>query len=232
VRKEIAGLLDSVRRRGVGTSLRLLAGELCFDAWFGTETRAVLEGPELGTLVRAADNGRAIYHAINPVVFARAIGQLQALAPDALSHGSFVDFGSGKGRALILAARAGFPRVTGIEWSPVLHALCRRNVEAAWQRRTLCAEHELHLGDAARFDVPDDSTVWFWFNPFDAAMSERVATNLRDSLERRPRPAYLIYARPVHAGLLTAQGFRVAAEVRLARDYVDALILQHRLAAA
>ncbi len=219
-----------MRRRGPGATLRLLAGELWFDAWFRTETRAVLEGSELGTLVGAADDRHAIYHAVNPIVFARAIVQLQALAPDALSQGSFIDFGSGKGRALILAARAGFQRVVGVEWSPVLHALCRRNLESAWERRALRSAHELHLCDAARFTVPDDSSVWFWFNPFDATLTDRVAMHLLDSLKRRPRPAYLIYARPTQVAVLVAQGFRIVSEVRLAPDYLDALILKHRLA--
>lgn len=228
MRRELAGLLDSVRRRGVTPSLRLLAREVWFDAWFGTETHAVLEGSQLGSLEGGGDNRVAIYHAINPVVFARAIEQLRALEPDATRLGSFVDFGSGKGRALILAARAGFRRVVGVEHSPVLHACCERNLQCASRRRSLPAEFEIHFGEATRFRVPDDSIAWFWFNPFDAESTRQVAGNLVASLVRRPRQAYLIYARPTHASLLQASGFSVTAEVRVGPRHVDALILQYR----
>lgn len=227
MRRELAGFLDSAGRRGLIRSLELLANELWFDVRYGTETRAVLEGHQLGDLVGDSDSQLPIYHAINPLVFASVMTQLRALDPEVSSRGSFVDFGSGKGRALILAARAGFQRLVGIDYSPVLDATCRRNLAHVWRRRELAATYELHLGNATQFVVPDDSVVWFWFNPFDAASAERVAVGLLASLQRRPRPAYLIYARPLCTSPLQALGFRVAAEIQLAPGYVDALILRH-----
>ena len=209
-------------------SLQLLTSELWFDPWFGTETRAVLEGDQLGDLAGGPDRHPPIYHAVNPLVFAHALKQVRTLAPDASRQGAFVDFGSGKGRALILAAGAGFQRVVGIEYSSVLHACCRQNLDRAWRRRAFSGAYQLHLGNAAQFAVPDDSVVWFWFNPFDSTSARQVATNLLASLRRRPRPAYLIYARPVHVSPLLALGFRVAAEVRLAPDHIDALVLQYQ----
>src|SRR5262249_27445537 len=41
----------------------------------------------------------------------------------------FIDFGSGKGRALVLAARYGFERVIGVEFAPSLHEIAARNIE-------------------------------------------------------------------------------------------------------
>ena len=226
MRREIAGFLDSARRRGLRTSLHLLASSIWFDARFGIETRTVLEGSQLGDVQGSRYSGPGVYHAVNPVILGLALARLRTLAPTAISAGCFVDFGSGKGRALVLAASAGFQKVVGIENSPVLHDLCKSNLQAVWRRRPLLCPYELHLGDAATFAVPDDSTVWFWFNPFDAALARRVAENLLASLQRQPRGAYLIYARPAHAAVVQQLGFTVAAEIRSATTHLDALLLR------
>jgi predicted RNA methylase len=48
-----------------------------------------------------------------------------------MKHGetTFVDIGSGKGRALIIAAEYAFKRIIGVEYSPSLATICRRNLE-------------------------------------------------------------------------------------------------------
>src|SRR5207245_5268496 len=54
---------------------------------------------------------------------------LQAL-PAVPSQLTFVDFGCGKGRALVLAAEHGFRRVLGIECDAQLFAAAQRNARA------------------------------------------------------------------------------------------------------
>lgn len=207
----------------------MLASDIRFDASYGIETRTVLEGRQLGVPADDLDGEFAVYHAVNPIVFARSLARVRALAPASVSSGSFVDFGSGKGRALVLAAREGFPRVVGIENSPVLHETCERNLQRVWQRCRFTGRYELHLGDAGAFRVPDDSSVWFWFNPFDAVLARRVATNLLASLKRRPRTAYLIYARPLHLAVLQELGFIAAAEVHTSSTHLDAVVFSPRV---
>jgi predicted RNA methylase len=41
---------------------------------------------------------------------------------------TFVDLGSGKGRVLIVAAMYPFKRIIGVEYSPDLATVCRRNL--------------------------------------------------------------------------------------------------------
>jgi SAM-dependent methyltransferase len=42
---------------------------------------------------------------------------------------TFIDFGSGKGRALLLASEFPFKRIIGVEFSPELHAIAQRDIE-------------------------------------------------------------------------------------------------------
>ncbi len=77
-----------------------------------------------------------------------------------------VDFGSGKGRVVYIAARH-YPlrRVVGVEISPELSAVARRNVER--HRHVLrCPDVELVTADVLHYPIPDDLTVAYFFNPF------------------------------------------------------------------
>lgn len=226
MRRELAALIDSVRRRGAFATLQLLASELVFDLRHGTETRRVLEGDQLGPLQGDQSSAGLVYHAVNPLVLDLALREIATREHAPPWTGSFVDFGSGKGRALILAASRGFDTVVGVECSQSLHAAASRNLCQAWRRGRLRATYDLRCEDAGSFDVPDDSLVWFWFNPFGAEAVERIAERLLASVSRRPRVVYLVYANPVHADVLLRRGFRTVAEVRSSPTHLDALILK------
>jgi len=109
---------------------------------------------------------------------------------------TFVDFGAGKGRVVIVVARRyRFGRVIGVEISPELVATGVENLERV--RHTLRARDvELVACDAAAFAVPDDMTYAYFYNPFSGHTFERVLQNIVASLERRPRRLRLIYANP------------------------------------
>src|SRR5205823_11770334 len=87
-----------------------------------------------------ADNAHRgyYYEPIQIAVFDRIMNALPA-RPGSLT---FVDFGSGKGRALILASLRGFRRVIGIEHDANLHAAARGNV----------ARYRSRLGRAAAIE--------------------------------------------------------------------------------
>jgi SAM-dependent methyltransferase len=226
VRRELAGLLDSVRRRGAHVTLRLLASELGFDVRHGTRTHGVLEGEQLGKFPPEMRPRHLVYHPISPVVLQRCLDELRRLEGNAAPAGTFIDFGCGAGRALIIAARNGFEHVVGIECADALTEKCRRNLAIAWRRLGLRGRYTVHLGDATGFAVPDDSTVWLWFNPFDAVSTERVAERLQESLARRPRDAWLIYANPLQIDVLLRLGFEPVCEIRLSPRHLDAVILR------
>jgi SAM-dependent methyltransferase len=217
--------LSSVRRRGLMTTLDLVASEYAFDARFGTSTHGVLEAEQLGMPAAGVDHRGLVYHAINPRIFSHSMAMIPGSAQRGLREGSFVDFGCGKGRALILAAQHGFSKVVGVECSPLLHGQCIGNLRRARERGRFASQFEAHLGDAAGFPVPDDSTVWFWFNPFDEPVARRVAGNMIDSLLRRPRNAYLVYANPRLRLLMEALGFDTVAELRGSGRPPDAILM-------
>jgi SAM-dependent methyltransferase len=107
----------------------------------------------------------------------------------------FVDFGSGKGRIVLLAAQYPFRRVIGVEFAEALNAVARQNHQQT--KHTLkCKDVKLIQADATQWSVPHDATVLFFFNPFDGAILAQVCANIQRSLAEAPRKITIIYVRP------------------------------------
>jgi SAM-dependent methyltransferase len=117
----------------------------------------------------------------------------------------FIDLGCGKGRVLLQAARLPFRRVLGVEISPHLADVARRNLVRARQRNR-CGEVEIVTCDAADFALPDDVTIVYLAHPFTGETFGCVAANIVESLARAPRQLRLIYAIPVHEADVVATG--------------------------
>jgi SAM-dependent methyltransferase len=107
--------------------------------------------------------------------------------PPEYRNGAFVDYGCGMGRMLMLAKWGGFNRVIGVEWSERLCDIARHNC------RGQC---ELYQGDATQFDPPQNSSVFFFCNPFFGSVLERVLDRIEQSVLANPRPVLLaVYLR-------------------------------------
>jgi hypothetical protein len=98
----------------------------------------------------------------------------------------FIDYGSGTGSALVMAATFPFRRIIGVEYSKTLHAMAQETVRKVGDRLA-CKNFELINMDAALYTLPDDVTVVYLFNPFDGETLSRVCEQIRKSLERSPR---------------------------------------------
>ena len=109
----------------------------------------------------------------------------------------FVDYGSGKGRVLLMAAEYPFRRIVGVEISAELHAVARANLVRCADRLR-CQDIELWTGNAVEFPVPADASVVYLYNPFHGRVLSSVLAALRASLDAHPRRLRLIYNNPVH----------------------------------
>ena len=132
---------------------------------------------------------------------------LQSL--DISASDAALDLGCGKGGAMITMAKY-FPRVDGVEISPQLAQTARNNL-----RRAHLLHSDVYCADATEFTDLDRYTVLYMFNPFTEPVVAHALANLRESLERRPRPMRLIYRNPVCDAAVTAAGFRRAATLKI-----------------
>jgi SAM-dependent methyltransferase len=118
----------------------------------------------------------------------------------------FVEFGCGKGRVVLDAARRyRFRRVVGVELSSELSNVAR-DLVASEQSRLRCQDVTIETVDATQFEVPDDMTHAYLYNPFYGATFECVIENIIASLDRAPRRIRVIYLHPAHHDTLVATG--------------------------
>jgi hypothetical protein len=114
-----------------------------------------------------------------------------------------LDLGAGKGGAMITLAKWPFARIDGVEISPAMIGIGRRNLEKLGKVRGAIMQ-----GDAAEFTDMDPYTFFYMYNPFLAPVMEKVLANIRASLVRKPRKATLIYMNPVCHDMVVAAGFK------------------------
>ncbi|HYM77570.1 MAG TPA: class I SAM-dependent methyltransferase [Candidatus Dormibacteraeota bacterium] len=110
---------------------------------------------------------------------------------------TFIDLGSGKGRALLMASDYPFQGIVGMELLPALHEIARQNVEQYKSDSQKCFRIKTICGDATEFEFPDRPLLLYLFNPLPESGLRRTITNLAQSLERKPRAAYVLYHNPL-----------------------------------
>ena len=124
----------------------------------------------------------------------------------------FLDYGSGKGRVLAVAATHPFKRVIGVEMSDALCAVARQNLAAARSRR--CQAVEIAHTDATDYRVPADVNVIYLYNPFTGHILDAVMDQIRASLIESPRKLSILYLVPDSDpnGLADCEGLSASAE--------------------
>ncbi|WP_322761753.1 hypothetical protein [Frankia sp. Cr2] len=118
------------------------------------------------------------------------------------TEGTFIDFGAGNARVLLLAAEFGFRSVVGVEFAKELCELGEENIAAYRKRRGDGLEARMVCIDAALYEIQPDERVFFFFNPFDADVLRPVIANIERSVAVRPRDAWIIYSKPRHEEVL------------------------------
>jgi len=167
-----------------------------FDRAHGADTAREVHLGELDLDGQTAAHARC-YTAVRPHVFREF---MRSLPVDARRL-TFLDLGSGKGRALLLALEYDFRRIIGVEVSRELHAVAEENLRRVRTRNGALPPVESRLKDAARVAFPAEPLLLYLFNPFGGAIVSRVIERLEESLREAPRPVVVVYVNPEHGAL-------------------------------
>ena len=116
---------------------------------------------------------------------------------------TFIDLGSGKGRALLMASDYPFRRIVGVELLPALHETARTNVAQYKSDAQKCFQIETIRGDAIEFPFPEDPLLLYLFNPLPESGLRHTLANLARSVEMNPRAVYILYHNPQLERVLT-----------------------------
>jgi len=132
-----------------------------FDARHHVDTGGSIQPVEVDI---ASDNMRfGTRHEPTPV---KTFRSTMSNLPADLRGFVFVDFGSGKGRALLLASEYDFKRIAGVEHAKDRHLIAQRNIRSYRNRTQRCVDiSSLHC-DAAAFAILEDPCVLYFYQPF------------------------------------------------------------------
>lgn len=168
--------------------------EYFWDAWFRKYEACATSGfVHMRELYGASYDQRLGYLPTPRLVLTWAISGL-GIDP---SRFNFIDIGSGRGRAVLHAARLPFARAIGLELSGKLSQEAEANLAAYPKSKLKCADVEMICGDAAEFELPDGDCIAYFFNPFRAELTAKVMSGfVRQSIDKGQR-LIIVYHNPV-----------------------------------
>ena len=118
----------------------------------------------------------------------RLLDDLEVLTDKPLAKDVFVDYGSGKGAAIIHAKKLGFERTIGVEFAKELHEQAELNI----QKLNLKNVESLYA-DATTYTLPNNISLIYFFNPFDEVVMTKVIENIMAQKEQFENDVYVIY---------------------------------------
>jgi SAM-dependent methyltransferase len=169
-----------------------------YDRAHGVRTSGMLPG----FLLRPGepmDAPTTIYSAAQPSILRQAL----ATIPDP-QHCHFLDLGCGKGRPLLVATEFRFAAIIGVELSPTLSRIARRNADVFSRVHPDRTPIAVVLGDALAHELPAEKLVIFLYNPFHSPLIAQLLRRIESSLEAISRELYIVYYNPVWADVFDA----------------------------
>ena len=118
----------------------------------------------------------------------KIISDLESAIGKPLNRNLFIDYGSGKGAAIIHARELGFKRAIGVEFAKELHEVAEQNI-----KKLKLDNVDSFYADATTFLPPLDVSVIYLFNPFDEVVMEKFIFNLKEQRKLFKNDVYLIY---------------------------------------
>lgn len=159
-----------------------------FDKSHGTDTGGMIATRDLD-LENESDRWQSNLYLGSPARVTRRI--IEALDIDCRDY-TFVDYGSGKGRALFIAAQFPFRQVVGVEISPALHQAAERNIER-YSGAALQSRIDLWCGNALEYELPAGNLVLHMYHPFGPEVLGQVLSHIENTAGGTPRRILVPY---------------------------------------
>jgi hypothetical protein len=171
-----------------------------FDQIHGVDTSGLIAARHLLT-GHPNDAHVTAYYGVAPSILRTLVDLWEATSPPhPISRYTFIDFGAGKGRAMLVASELPFRQVIGIELNPELADIAQSNLDhwlashAADPTAAPITPVHLYEQDALTFDLPQSPTLAFLFHPFEAPVLKLLLRRIEASLAKKKDAAFdLLY---------------------------------------
>jgi SAM-dependent methyltransferase len=195
--KRLVALFWQFVRESTPAQRRARYGDVDYDWDFRVDTT----GATVGWRDRLLGLFHSPYQPTEPALFHEMLGSLKI----DFSEFTFIDIGSGKGRALLLASDYPFRGIVGVELFPALDEIARENIRNYKSDAQKCFAIEAICGDASEFLFPAEPLVVYLFNPLPEAALGKMLGNLEGSLRERPRAVCVLYHNPLLEPVFSGQ---------------------------
>ena len=144
--------------------------------------------------------------------------------PVFLKDKAFIDFGSGKGRALFCAENNGFNRLIGVELDKELVENANENLQTYLLKRKESA-FSFICENALNYDIPEGAATFFFFNPFSENIMDQVVKKINDYQAKTHSEVYAIYVNPQFKNVWLNAGYEIY-DCEGNKRYTEAIIFR------
>jgi SAM-dependent methyltransferase len=187
--RKLGGVIWEFLRESLPEQTRRRYGDMDYDWAFRVDTTSAT----VGWRTRLLGLLHSPYQPIDAALFHEMMAALEVDFREC----TFIDVGSGKGRALLLALEYPFRKILGVELLPALNQIAQENIRKLSRPGRRHEAVEAICGDATEFRFPLDPLVVLLFNPLPETDLRKLMRNLEGSLRENRRPLHVIYANPV-----------------------------------
>ena len=121
-----------------------------FDKRYNVETAREEPLGEMGIPTGDVERGNGVYRVTWGWLIEKALAQLNV----DFGRYTFIDYGSGKGKAMLIAACRPFKAIIGLEFAPRLHAIAAENCRSYRHPDQKCHSLSPILGDVLNYSPP------------------------------------------------------------------------------
>jgi SAM-dependent methyltransferase len=180
-----------------------------FDERYNVETSQMVDLGNLEAL-GPVRNGAVHYWPTREREFTQMMRSLPAI--DYADY-TFIDFGCGKGRVVLMASGLPFNRVIGVDFSPRLITQAKQNI-AQYTGMVRTSEVEVLVCDAAKYPPPGGNLLVYLFDPFGPDVLASVLASLTSPARQDPSQVVLLYYCPQYPDIIREAGFTLIGEDR------------------
>ena len=208
----VGKLIERVRKEGIGSAFSVVRANLAHFRWRWRDSRfdrryGVKTSDYILTNDLDVKSEKTILSSEYEPSSERILKFIFDRLPVDLKRYTFIDYGSGMGRVLLVASEYSFKQVIGVEFSPGLHEIAQANIRRYRNKKQKCFDLTSVCMDAERFEIPKNPCVIYMFDPFRKEIIEKVASNIRQSYLDHPREIIIIYYAPVHREVFDTAAF-------------------------
>jgi hypothetical protein len=227
----ISRLVESIWQRGPLETMALVRKNIAhefrwyldrrFDRIYGTNTSDRIELTELDIAGGNREQG-IYYEPTSTGLFRHMMNQVGSALH--CEDFVFIDFGSGKGRTLMMASDYPFKAIVGVEFSRELHLTAQHNLSIYHGSRQQCENLSAIHSDASLFAPPAENLLVYFYNPFLKEVMTKVLANLTTLAHTRGVRIGLVYFNPLSGDVVENCGlFKRRLDIALPRDYTREL---------